>query len=1300
MNRINSTKIPPLTDRQEALWIDGDLHPLLPINNVLTRLVIHGTVDTDAFLKAFNRLCDQYFVFSSFVEVDKTTGKRVFGCFEKPQALEALDMDGSSISDYEKMDSFQAWCASRFVYEGHLFRAKLVKFSNGLFVFYLNQHHSITDGFSCKKVHELLSNYYQLELAAEGASKLSNQCPDNYPDFLVEKYKQREALFFENDNKFWQSRYQQTVEPVQFYNQPSYYKTAQTTRITYKLDGETVSLINDVSTSISMSVVFTTVLFAFLNRVTLNKDLSIGLPLLNRTGDYSDTLGLFMEVCPNRVTLEDGDTFETIVGKVRKEIEAVRDHRDHFVSAKKAGYEVVLNILASPLDTFAGLNADYELTTPLNLLDELESDVSGAGWSGRESLAIQIQQSSGKQQYEVSFDFNLGVWTTSILRERAIKHFSILLDQFLTDRTQEIATIELLTPEESALLFPKEDSAYFRDEKVPTVVELFKQQVEQTPDKIAVQFGAENTSYASLAKQVEDLAQQLCQQGVRPGVLVGVCIDRSPQMVVCLLAIMQAGGAYVPIDPKQPSDRISIILEDANPLVLITETNLRKKISVDSRTQVICLDSNPESPAKEILKYPDVKGSDLAYVIFTSGSTGRPKGVEVRHHGLTTFLQAMSAQPGMKSQDVILSVTTISFDIAALELFLPLILGATVRIAPYDATINGEALIELLRNNISVLQATPATYRLLISSGWKGDQNLKVLCGGEALSYELAQQLVPKCSSLWNMYGPTETTIWSSVHRVAKDEKSISIGKPIAGTQMFVLNEFLQPVPVGVSGELYIAGDGVAQGYYGNADLTKAQFQPNPFSTVDNAKMYKTGDLVRYTLDMNLEYIGRIDFQVKVRGFRIETGEVETVLGNHDSVAQSVVTTWPDEFGQPALVAYLLASRESGIDGSELRSYLKTKLPDYMIPSKFILLKTLPLTSNGKVDRKALPDPALSLIISDSTEYVEPRNDFERSLVSVWQGVLKSSQIGIEDNFFDLGGDSLMTVLLIQKMERATGIKFDLGDVFSFPTIKQLVEAQNDNVEKRASSIVPLQSKGSGVPLFCLCGINIYQELANSLGSTQPVYGIYVAEEQAFLEDVMAGKKSDISVERLALSYYDAICRQQPEGPYQLAGISFGGLLALETARLLKANNKEVTLVVLLDTILPAGIKRSILNNGKKLMKRILNPFQLFIQKCLHSSESQNPINMSHFREQAFIKCMEGYESSGDLYDGHIMLLKASDHKFWGKGVSFLPDYGWGRFVKGKIECYEVEGDHLGIIEKPNVNKVAWYIKQRLNVNS
>ncbi|MBL4743521.1 MAG: amino acid adenylation domain-containing protein, partial [Cycloclasticus sp.] len=1103
---------------------------------------------------------------------------------------------------------------------------------------------------------------------------------------------------FDVNERYWKSRFDQPVEPVNFYGQSSFVKSALTVRLSKIIDIDTASLLAEASRVESIPKIFTAVLFAYLNRVTLNSDLSIGVPLLNRTSSAFSSLGLYMEVCPNRITVDEGDTFGDVYNKVIEETKNVKPYRGHFVSAKKAGYEVVFNFQKFSSDEFCGLDAHYELTTPFNMTQEMVNDEPGSSWAGRESLAIQVNQKS-VNDYEINFDFNLGVWGEPEFRKNAVEHFCTMLKCFLLDRTQKISEAEILTENEKVQLFSPEDSALLRCEKVPAVIDIFEEKVAENGDKFAVLFNDEGLSYTALNKKVNCLAAQLYDAGLRANMLVGVCLDRSPKVVVALLAVMKAGGAYVPIDPKQPAERIAIILEDSDPLLLITEKGLKDKVDVATENKlVICLDDNNYVAQEKNHSFERPAANDLAYVIFTSGSTGRPKGVEVKHHGLTTFLKAMANCPGMDSNDTILSVTTVSFDIAALELFLPLIVGATVRIAPYEATVSGDKLRALIEaKGVTMFQATPASYKLLVSSGWQGDSKLKLLCGGEAMPYELSKSLLNRCGSLWNMYGPTETTIWSSVYQVLASDNEISIGKPIDGTQMFVLNDSMQPVPIGVPGELYIAGDGVAGGYYKNKSLTKEKFVCNKFSLVPDYPMYKTGDLVRFRSDMNLQYLGRTDFQVKIRGFRVEIGEIEVISATHDLVKECVVNAWKDERDEQILVAYIVPIKsDEALDGLDLRDFLKGKLPDYMIPAFFIKLDGFPLTQNGKVDRKSLPLPTESEKITTQLEYVEPKNDFELCLSVAWQQVLKLPQVGVTDNFFDLGGDSLMTVMLIHEMELASGIKFDMGDVFSSPTIKQLVELHENGGNQVSTSTVPLQSKGDGLPLFCLCGIHIYKDLAISLGVDQPVYGVYVSQEQAFMNDVMNGREPELSVEDLAISYCEAIRRRQPNGPYRVAGISFGGLLAIEAARLLQSYGEEVSLVVLLDTILPEGIYRNLPSRFKRAVKDWLKKAKKATLQSFGASSNSSREDMVSSREEAFIKCMEEYGSEKGLYCGQVVLMKARDNS-WGRGVTFTADYGWAKKIKGGLIVEDVVGDHLGIIKQPNVNDLAVLLRNHLD---
>ena len=1279
-----------LTNRQELIWIEDDLHPGLPINNVISGLTIYGHIEIDLLTESFALIC-QCFAVLRLQVYKESNGQRYFKEMGHGVALDVVDLSSEEDIEGAKKAFLSDFSKTCFVDGLHLYQACILILSEDTLCIYLNQHHSITDSLSCKLIFQQLSEVYvQLQQGRSGNEIKLEQ--DDFFDFLTAQKSYDGSPKYHENELFWQQYYPNAVEPLQFYGQSTFFKTARTTRVSTSLSVETMALFNAHSLICSPAMIFTTATFAFLKLISGNTDLAIGVPLLNRTEQFAHVAGLLMDICPNRIRIEDDDSFSCLLEKVKQEIDYVRPHRGHGLSARLSGYEVIMNFHGQHISEFAGLPATYCLTTPLNLLDDIQGDELSNRWGGRESLTIQIHQNADGG-YGLSFDFNNGVWVESVFRELAIAHFERVLATLLSSPESKLDEVDILTPFEKSRLIATENSAYSRRELVPTTLALFKENVKEMPDKIAVEYAEHALTYLELEIQVNKLAAQLCDLGVISGSLVGVCVDRSLEMLVALMAIMQSGGAYVPIDPKQPADRIALILEDAAPSVLLTETGLKSKLGEQKNKSVICLDDNDyEAQAGQKLSNT-VTSDDLAYVIFTSGSTGRPKGVEVKHHGLTTFLRAMANKPGMSAQDKILSVTTISFDIAALELFLPLVVGGAVRIAPYQTSINAELLKkEIERDDITIFQATPASYRMLIASNWKGNNKIKLLCGGEALPHDLAQNLTMRCASLWNMYGPTETTIWSSVSHVMPNSRSISIGHPIEGTQFYVLTPSLHPVPLGVSGELYIAGDGVAKGYYDNKPLTEERFLPNPFSSSDGSKMYKTGDLIRYKADFEIDYLGRIDFQVKVRGFRIEIGEIETVLGTHPSVKQCVVTTFDDDGGL-SLAAYIVLERDRAEQDkdNEIKSFLSNKLPDYMVPARLVSIHALPLTPNGKVDRKALPAIDNLEPISSQTNYVAARNDFELSLCACWEQVLKCEHIGIRENFFELGGDSLMTVALVHEMERATGIKYDIGDIFTYPTIEQLSAADINN-EKKASSIVPLQKTGEGTPLFCLCGIHIYQEIANLFENERPVYGVYVSEEQAFLDDIVQGREASISVTDLAYSYYKAILRQQPQGPYQLTGISFGGLLAVETAKILQREGHKVALTILLDTILPSAVQRDFLNKTKRTVKEKLKVSKHYINNMFGKPVDSTP-DMSVFREQAFIKAMTSFKTSEEHYKGDVILIKAIDTSAWGKGVTFKADYGWQEFINGELVVKEVKGDHLSIIRSPYVESLVAQIK-------
>lgn len=630
---------------------------------------------------------------------------------------------------------------------------------------------------------------------------------------------------------------------------------------------------------------------------------------------------------------------------------------------------------------------------------------------------------------------------------RILGHLQTLLEGMVTAPDLRLANLSLLTANERHQLLVWNDTwADYPQDKC--IHQLFEAQVEQTPDKVAV-VADKQLTYRKLNQRANQIAHYLQQLGVGPEVLVGICMERTSYMVEGLLGILKAGGAYVPLDPAYPKERLAFMLEDARVSVLLTQARLVE--SLPNQVPVICLDADCEKIAQQSEENPDsgAKPNNLAYVIYTSGSTGKPKGVQILHSSLVNFLSSMRLSPGLTNQDTLLAVTTLSFDIAALEIYLPLIVGARVVIVSREVASDSAQLSQLLTNSgATVMQATPVTWRLLLAAGWQGNNQLKILCGGEALSRELANQLcvsevrgdrVLRCHSLWNLYGPTETTIWSTIHQVQSGDGLVPIGRPIANTQAYILDQRLQPTPVGVPGELYIGGAGIARGYLNRRELTTERFISNPFTDKPGASLYKTGDLARYLSDGNIEFLGRIDHQVKIRGFRIELGEIETALEEYPGVQQTVVLAREDNPGNQRLVAYVVSCAEQTLTVSKLRDFLKKKLPDYMVPSTFVLLSSLPLLPNGKVDRRALPAPDTTRIEGKAV-FVAPRTPVEEALTNICAEVLTLEEVGIHDNFFELGGHSLLATQLISRLRDTFHVELPLRRLFESPTMAELSE--------------------------------------------------------------------------------------------------------------------------------------------------------------------------------------------------------------------------------------------------------------------
>jgi amino acid adenylation domain-containing protein len=834
------------------------------------------------------------------------------------------------------------------------------------------------------------------------------------------------------------------------------------------------------------------------------------------------------------------------------------------------------------------------------------------------------------------------------------------------------------------------------------VHELIEAQAQRTPEATAVECGERRLTYRELDVRANRLANHLVELGVGPGVLVGICVERSLEMLVGLLGILKAGGAYVPVDPAYPTDRQAFMLESSAAPIVLTQESLLDRLPAGAFTAV-CLDRDWASIARLSDQAPPGDGDTdrLAYVIYTSGSTGQPKGVQIPQRALVNFLWTMRERPGLGAEDVLVAVTTLSFDIAGLELYLPLIVGARVVLAR-EETSNPHALASLLdRTGATVMQATPTTWKMLLDCGWQGRAGLKALCGGEALPRSLADGLVGLGLELWNMYGPTETTIWSTCKRVSSQGEPLSIGRPIANTTLYILDEQMQPVAVGAEGELWIGGDGLADGYRGRTDLTEERFVVHPFDASPGARIYRTGDLARYRPDAEIEFLGRIDHQVKVRGFRIELEEIETALAAHPAVKDAVVVARGQQSTEAELAAYVIPSGVP-VQADILRRFLTQSLPAYMVPSTVTALASFPLTPNGKIDRKALPEPQRG---RSSKEPLAPRTELERRLAAIWERELGIHPIGVQDDFFELGVTSILAATLFAAIEHELGGRLPLGAIFQAPTIESLARLIGGDGERatRWTSLVPIQPQGGEPPIFCVHGgagtILHLAPLARRLGEDQPFYGLQSV-------GLYGGARPLRTVQEMAAHYLTEMRQVHSGGPWRVAGYCFGAVVAFEIANMLSAEGERVELLAFFNGPSPSWIKRwrwygnqpswlarhprpqrpsarerrvqAVASTARRIARALAEPRRFFTAArwYLRRPYTSLALALGHpvperFREIYFFELHANAERAYEptAYDGEALV-------FYGEGLYEDPALGWEGLARGGIRSYAVPGEH------------------------
>ena len=1266
----------PLSFAQERLWVFEQLYAGSTVHHVPLLLRVRGQLDIATLEKSLAEVMRRH-------ECLRTVFHLVNG--EALQVPRPAHPPALRVADLVNLPETREERARQVVQEetrrpfdlaqGPLLRALLLRMAADDHLLLLVSHRIALDAYSEEiLLRDLFALYERFET---GQTHDLPECFLPYADFAKEQCRRNQNGEFEKSLQYWRRQlHSVTGSPELPIDNPrptarSFHGNSIRTEFSRELFGALTSLSEHEKTSLEL--ILLAALECLLYRYCAQEDIVIGMGMSGRTDrEWKDALGPFASWLPVRTSLAGHFTFREVLQRVREAVESGRLHADVPFDRIVKELNSVPDAARHPLFQISFVVSQPQ-TPEWNLSRIRISRVNLPSRTTEFDLTVRIGI-GGK--FEITIEYALDLFHAATI-ERLVGHFETLLKAIAHDPDQRIADLPLLTEaERQQLLVEWNNTAVDYPEKDCCVHQLIQNQVERTPENVALDFEGQRLTYYDLNQRATRLAHFLRKKGVGPNVLVGMYSERSLDMVVSLLGILKAGGAYVPLDPSLPDERLDFIAKDAQLKVIVTIERLRARVEGLAR-ECVCFDSDwaaismeSDGPSLSV-----TAPSDLAYVIHTSGSTGRPKGVCISHRALTNLLLSVRDRPGLSEKDALLAVTTISFDIAGLELFLPLVSGARCVLASKEASVDGQRLARLIEDSeVTVMQATPATWRLLLESGWRGKKDLRILCGGEALLADLAQQLLPKVGSVWNMYGPTETTIWSTAKEVTSTKEPISIGRPIANTQVYVLDKNQQPVPLGVSGELYIGGDGLARGYLNLPELSSERFISNPFHHHGSNRLYKSGDLARFLPGGEIEYLGRLDHQVKIRGFRVELGEIESVLAEFPGVRQAVVLAREDRPGDKRLVAYLLPQSCVSLSQEVLRTFLRKKLPGYMIPSAFVLMETLPLSPNGKLNRKALPAPNYEEI-GGETAYMAPRNATEQKLEEIWSKVFNVPRVSIRDNFFDMGGDSLLAVGLITEIATTFGKELSFNALLQAPTIEQLALylTASSRIAPR-HSLTPIQPLGSKPPLFYIPGGRAlsalpFRETALLLGSDQPVYGV---------ESRLPGEREAFESVSVRSKHYLALIRSvQARGPYYLLGYCLGGLVAYEMAQKLRAQGERVAFLALVECSVP--------DPPRSLFQRLRSKAQRALQG--HEEEVGSETEMldpTYLKNQ---EVMEKYRPRA--FGGKIHLFLAEDY-VEARGASPTLDArrAWSKLVDS-YEVRVVPGDHLSMLNRPNVLVLA-----------
>ncbi|NOZ56810.1 MAG: amino acid adenylation domain-containing protein, partial [Calditrichaeota bacterium] len=1294
----------PLSFAQERLWFLHQLEPESAVYNITEALRFGDDFDPVAFTRSLEQVVRRHEVLrTTFAEENGRPIQVVHEDFSLP--VRVVDLGSLNESEAAEEVHRLTRIESRRPFDlehGPLFRVTLFALPNGDWGVVVVMHHIISDGWSMGVLIRELGAAYQ---ALKRGEELSlPELEIQYGDFAAWQRSWLQGEVLEKELDYWR---EQLGDSPGYLELPTdrprpAVKTFAGSKITFELDRDLSEQIRALGRA-EGATLFMTLLGAWqalLSRYSGQTDVSVGSVIANRNRRETEGLiGFFVNTLVFRTDLSGNPTFREILRRVREVSLGAYAHQD-------VPFEKVVEAVQP--------ERDLSHTPLFQVMFVLQNMPLAAGGLGEGVRVESLDADSGLTQYDLTLsmqelgngqlggilEYNTDLFDRETV-ERLLTHYRNFLRQVATNAELRLEEIDYLEDfERHCLLVEWNDTEQtFAHDKC--VHELFEEAVDRSPDALALIVGDEEYTYSDIEERSNRLAHYLRERGVGPEVMVGIGMQKSLEMVVAFLGVLKAGGAYVPLDPAYPAERLEFMIEDTGMPLLLSQSDLADRFPA-GRTSVLRLDTM----AEELRNYPSSRPwtnavpENLAYVIYTSGSTGRPKGVMAVHRGAVNLAEAYIKLFDLGPGKRVLQFFSFSFDGSVVDAFAAFGSGATLCYAPPEGAMPGPELARFIRDkHITYAILPPSALTVMEPDGL---ECLEVLgSGGDVCTRDLVAKWLPG-RKFYNGYGPTETTVAVSFYftgNLTPEMLSVPIGRPLQNYRIFVVDKSMRLVPQGVPGELLVGGVGVTRGYLNRPDLTAERFVPDPFSGKKGERLYRTGDLVRLLKDGSIDFLGRIDTQVKVRGYRIELGEVESSLSEHPDVRDAAVVARDDGHGTKTLVAFVAKRPGSQPDVKDLRDHLRDRLPEYMVPSGFVIVDDLPLTPAGKVDRKQLARIDVE-ILGVKAEHVAPRNETEEQLLQIWEEVLERDSIGVRDNFFEVGGHSLLAIRLLNEIENRFGKQIPLVQLFQKPTIEGLAEYL-ENGDRASTALVAFNDPGEGTPLFFIHpsggSVHWYADLARALGPDQPFFGIKAqgAEGEAPFHE---------TIEEMAAHAVRAMRSRQPHGPYYFGSWSMGVVIAYEAAQQLLRDGEEVALLAMLDqgpefpsavpdddTEFLAGMFGPRLKlNLKKLRKK---PYEEQLQFVLKKAKKARllPPNVRDEQFGDYVRLLKTEMMAWKKYQfkpypGKIVVFRSSERP---ETQDEPWDLGWGQLAQGGVEVFVVPGNHNTILWKPNVEELA-----------